>query len=99
MEITENNCGAHSQRNTTYFSWGGPPGPRPTPSSACSCDRKKSRPRGPAARLRVRRGILLSAQIRFEDVRTAMEHYLALFEPDLKAGGYTVTFPDFGYGV
>jgi len=22
-----------------------------------------------------------------------------LFEPDLKAGGYTVTFPDFGYGV
>jgi len=28
-----------------------------------------------------------------------MEHYLALFEPDLKAGGYTVTFPDFGYGV
>ena len=25
-----------------------------------------------------------------------MEHYLALFEPDLKAGGYTVTFPDFG---
>ena len=28
-----------------------------------------------------------------------MEHYLASFEPDLKAGGYTVTFPDFGYGV
>ena len=28
-----------------------------------------------------------------------MEHYLALFESDLKAGGYTVTFPDFGYGV
>jgi antitoxin HicB len=28
-----------------------------------------------------------------------MEHYPALFEPDLKAGGYTVTFPDFGYGV
>ena len=28
-----------------------------------------------------------------------MEHYLALFEPDLNAGGYTVTFPDFGYGV
>lgn len=28
-----------------------------------------------------------------------MDHYLALFEPDLKAGGYTVTFPDFGYGV
>ena len=28
-----------------------------------------------------------------------MEHYLALFEPDLKAGGYTVTFPDFDYGV
>ncbi len=28
-----------------------------------------------------------------------MEHYLALFEPDLKAGGYTVAFPDFGYGV
>jgi len=28
-----------------------------------------------------------------------MEHYLALFEPDLKAGGYVVTFPDFGYGV
>ncbi|MGA2182495.1 MAG: type II toxin-antitoxin system HicB family antitoxin [Bryobacteraceae bacterium] len=28
-----------------------------------------------------------------------MEHYLALFEPDRKAGGYTVTFPDFGYGV
>ena len=36
---------------------------------------------------------------RFEDVRTAVEHYLALFEPDRKAGGYTVTFPDFGYGV
>ena len=28
-----------------------------------------------------------------------MEHYLALFEPDLQAGGYVVTFPDFGYGV
>ncbi len=28
-----------------------------------------------------------------------MEHYLALFEPDSKAGGYVVTFPDFGYGV
>jgi antitoxin HicB len=28
-----------------------------------------------------------------------MEHYQALFEPDLKAGGYVVSFPDFGYGV
>ena len=28
-----------------------------------------------------------------------MENYLALFEPDLKAGGYAVTFPDFGYGA
>jgi antitoxin HicB len=28
-----------------------------------------------------------------------MESYLALFEPDRKAGGYTVTFPDFGYGA
>lgn len=28
-----------------------------------------------------------------------MEHYQALFEPDRKAGGYVVTFPDFGYGV
>lgn len=28
-----------------------------------------------------------------------MEPYLALFEPDRKAGGYAVTFPDFGYGV
>jgi antitoxin HicB len=28
-----------------------------------------------------------------------MEHYPALFEPDLEAGGYVVTFPDFGYGV
>jgi antitoxin HicB len=28
-----------------------------------------------------------------------MEHYLALFEPDREAGGYVVTFPDFGYGV
>src|SRR6266516_4386781 len=28
-----------------------------------------------------------------------MEHYQALFEPDCKAGGYVVTFPDFGYGV
>jgi antitoxin HicB len=28
-----------------------------------------------------------------------MEHYLALFEPDLEAGRYVVTFPDFGYGV
>ena len=27
-----------------------------------------------------------------------MEPYLALFEPDRKAGGYVVTFPDFGYG-
>jgi antitoxin HicB len=28
-----------------------------------------------------------------------VEPYLALFEPDRKAGGYVVTFPDFGYGV
>jgi antitoxin HicB len=28
-----------------------------------------------------------------------METYLALFEPDRKAGGYVVNFPDFGYGV
>ena len=28
-----------------------------------------------------------------------MENYLALFKPDVKAGGYVVTFPDFGYGV
>lgn len=28
-----------------------------------------------------------------------MECYLALFEPDAQAGGYSVTFPDFGYGV
>ena len=28
-----------------------------------------------------------------------MEHHLALFEPDTEAGGYVVTFPDFGYGV
>jgi antitoxin HicB len=28
-----------------------------------------------------------------------MEPYLALFEADDKAGGYVVTFPDFGYGV
>ena len=28
-----------------------------------------------------------------------METYLALFEPDRKAGGYVVTFPDFGYGA
>ena len=28
-----------------------------------------------------------------------MEPYQALFEPDRKAGGYVVTFPDFGYGV
>jgi predicted RNase H-like HicB family nuclease len=28
-----------------------------------------------------------------------MEPYLALFEPDPKAGGYVVTFPDFGDGV
>ncbi len=28
-----------------------------------------------------------------------MERYWALFEPDRKAGGYVVTFPDFGYGV
>ena len=28
-----------------------------------------------------------------------MEHYQGLFEPDLEAGGYVVTFPDFGYGV
>lgn len=28
-----------------------------------------------------------------------MEPYLALFEPDRKAGGYVVTFPDFNYGL
>ncbi len=28
-----------------------------------------------------------------------MESYLALFESDSEAGGYVVTFPDFGYGV
>jgi antitoxin HicB len=28
-----------------------------------------------------------------------MEPYLALFEPDPEAGGYVVTFPDFGHGV
>jgi antitoxin HicB len=28
-----------------------------------------------------------------------MEPYLALFEPDRKAGGYVVTFPDFGCGA
>jgi antitoxin HicB len=28
-----------------------------------------------------------------------MEPYRALFEPDRKAGGYVVTFPDLGYGV
>jgi len=28
-----------------------------------------------------------------------METYLALFEPDRNAGGYVVTFPDFGNGV
>ncbi len=28
-----------------------------------------------------------------------MEAYLALFQPDREAGGYVVTFPDFGYGV
>ncbi len=28
-----------------------------------------------------------------------MEPYLAVFEPDSKAGGYVVTFPDVGYGA
>ncbi len=28
-----------------------------------------------------------------------MEPYLGLFEPDREAGGYVVTFPDFGCGV
>lgn len=28
-----------------------------------------------------------------------MENYHALFEADRAAGGYVVTFPDFGYGV
>jgi len=28
-----------------------------------------------------------------------MDAYLALFEPDCEAGGYVVTFPDFGYGA
>jgi antitoxin HicB len=28
-----------------------------------------------------------------------MERYVALFEPDRKAGGYVVTYPDFGYGA
>src|ERR1017187_8899652 len=40
-----------------------------------------------------------SERSRLEDVRTQMEAYLALFEPDREAGGYVVTFPDFGYGV
>jgi antitoxin HicB len=39
------------------------------------------------------------ARSRLEDVRTDMEHYVALFEPDAEAGGYVVTFPDFGYGA
>ena len=28
-----------------------------------------------------------------------MEPFLGLFEPDRKAGGFVVTFPDFGYGA
>ncbi len=28
-----------------------------------------------------------------------MEQYMALFEPDVEAGGYVVTFPDFDYGA
>ena len=36
-----------------------------------------------------------SERSRFEDVRVEMEPYLALFEPDRKAGGYVATFPDF----
>jgi len=28
-----------------------------------------------------------------------MEDYFGLFEPDRKAGGYIVKFPDFGYGA
>jgi len=28
-----------------------------------------------------------------------MEDYFGLFELDRKAGGYTVTLPDFGYGA
>lgn len=28
-----------------------------------------------------------------------MKHYMAKFERDREAGGYVVTFPDFGYGV
>jgi antitoxin HicB len=28
-----------------------------------------------------------------------MDNYLALFEPDPEAGGFVVTFPDFGYGA
>ncbi|MGH9631096.1 MAG: type II toxin-antitoxin system HicB family antitoxin [Bryobacteraceae bacterium] len=28
-----------------------------------------------------------------------MVTYLALFDPDREAGGFVVTFPDFGYGV
>ena len=40
-----------------------------------------------------------SKRSRSDDVRTKMEPYLALFEPDPNAGGYVVTFPDFGYGV
>lgn len=28
-----------------------------------------------------------------------MENYWALFESDIEAGGYVVTFPDFGYGA
>ncbi len=32
-------------------------------------------------------------------MRTEIEPYLALFEPDREAGGFVVTFPDFGYGA
>jgi len=34
-----------------------------------------------------------------QSILKVMEPYLALFQPDRKAGGFVVTLPDFGYGV
>ena len=44
------------------------------------------------------RGRFLTGAAQIAPAANTMEH-LALFEPDLEAGGFVVTFPDFSYGV
>ena len=63
----------------------GCPGIRPRRSRRALC-RAFARPR-------------FADDVEIESKGEAMELYQALFEADHEAGGYVVTFPDFGYGV